>query len=615
MATSDEPNALKRIGARVRTRAVEAMRTPAGRWRLVMLLGVALIFGGALRTLFAPFFTDTSLYGFRDWDSHEAYRQLTAVSLLRYHELPFWDAWSCGGFPGWGYVEGATNLVSPYLPLYLALPVQLAVRYEIILSTVCALVFTYLLAGRVTKSVALRVLVAVAYGINGRWIMQASEGHSWHLQFSWLPLALYLFDVSLDRGKLRWALYAGMAMAMMVYMGGVYPLPHTALLLCAYTLFLTMTEGSARPVVSLAIAGVSSLGFSAPKLLPIFEVMSRYPRKMDSPESLNFGQLFSIFLDKTGTVDHDPGIPVPSYAWLEYGAYVGVWITGAMAIALFASSPRGRSGALRATGLVFMILGCGAFHDYAPWTLLHKLPGFSSQHVPSRFLLTGILLLMLAFAAFAGRWLDGIVRRYAWVDLVLLVPVYFIAADIAGVGLQSTKEVFTFKAPVVVASKDFHHVNDLGYRYDPDWRQVGRQQMLASYANTGVIRCYGIPHEVVPGAIAMGAQGYRGEAYIASGAGNASVEAWTPSTATVSYRGAEPGSTLVYNMNYDPNWRADGEPTLDHLGAVSTVVASSAGEVRFTYYPRTLNLGLLTFAFTVLIAVGTSPWGRRCLRW
>src|SRR5262249_8310570 len=150
------------------------------------------------------------------------FRYVTVVDLLRYHELPWWNAWLCGGFPTWGNAEGANNLVSPYLPLYLALPIQVAARVEVVLTTICAIAFAALLATRVTRSVAVCALVGVVFGMNGRWVLQFSEGHMWHLTYAWMPLAMYLFDVSLDRCKLRCAAWAGVVLALIAYMGGIY---------------------------------------------------------------------------------------------------------------------------------------------------------------------------------------------------------------------------------------------------------------------------------------------------------------------------------------------------------------------------------------------------------
>jgi hypothetical protein len=155
------------------------------------------------------------------------------------------------------------------------------------------------------------------------------------------------------------------------------------------------------------------------------------------------------------------------------------------------------------------------------------------------------------------------------------------------------------------------------YRYEPDWHQPGKQLLLAMYANIGAIRCYATPHELVPGVIGKDNPAYRGEAYLVEGLPDvtfARVTDWTPNGATVEYDGASEGMTLVYNMNYDPGWRANGRPALNYRGAVATALTSGDGEVKFRYYPRTLNWGLLVFAFTAAVSFGAPRVWRRGAR-
>ena len=578
------------------------------------LLGVALIFASALVTLFTPFFRNTSLYGFRDWDPTSSYRYITVLSLVRYHELPWWHPFLCGGFPAWGYAEGATNLVSPYLPLYLAFPIQIAERLEVIFSTLAALIFTYLLAGRVTRSASLRALVAVAYAINGRWVMQAAEGHGWHLQYAWLPLAIFFFDVSLQEGRLRWALYAGIVLATIAYMGGIYPLPHAALALVLYASTFAVAQRSLRPFKSLAIAGLTGIGFAAPKLFPIIDLMRHYPRKIDSSEALGLGQLVTTLVDSRGTISHEPPVYMPIWGWHEYGIYVGVWVALAMLLAVLGPSERGRASSLRATGIVFLLLGCGAFHVYAPWTLLHELPTFSSQHVPSRFLMTAVLLLALSFAALAAKSLDHAILRHGWIDLLLWLP--------------STSWPRTSRRSASSRRRRSSPSAPLQSRRAPSFitRRSSRTRTRrtgSSLVRSSSSRCSRTPASF--GATASRASSCRERLHArapptaarrtsltapGSSSGTARVTEWTPNTATVQYAGAAPGATLVYNMNYDSSWSANGSPAIAYESAVATRVTAGAGEVKFRYYPRTLNWGLFVWFLTTLAAFG----GRRVER-
>jgi len=443
----------------------------------------------------------------------------------------------------------------------------------------------------------------VAYAINGRWALQTSVGHTWHLQYGWLPLAVYFFDVSLDAGKHRFAVYSGAVLAVIVYLGGIYPLPHTALALVLYATTMAVARRSVGPFFALASASASGVGFAAPKLLPMIDLMMRYPRKIDSTEAIDLGQLLTMLTDQDQSYVHPPPILVPRWGWHEYGIYVGGWVVAAMLLGLVAA-PAGRGLAVKVSGLAFLLLGMGAFHKNAPWTLLHELPVFSSQHVPTRFLLPAVLMLMLAFAAAFGVAFDRVIERRRWIDLLLLVPVFLVAQDIATVGRKTTEHVFFMSLPPASAAGEFHQEFGPPYDYTPgDWTGA---TMASMTNNLGIVGCYGVPDSLVRGAIPKGKPGYRGEAYVVdpAGHGSATITKWTPNTARVKYENAGPGAVLVYNTNFDPSWRANGKPAVEYNAVVATPVPLGSGEVKFSYYPRTLNWGLAVFALTAFAAFG-----------
>jgi len=259
-------------------------------------------------------------------------------------------------------------------------------------------------------------------------------------------------------------------------------------------------------------------------------------------------------------------------------------------------------------------LGMGSFHKDAPWPLLHELPVFSSQHVPTRFLFPAVLLLMLAFAALFGDAFDRAIDRRRWVDVLLLVPVFLIARDIAEVGRKSTERVFFMEAPPMPPPGAFHQELAPPYNYTPsDWTGA---DLLGMMVNTGVIGCYGVPDSLVRGAIPKDKPGYRGEAYVVDGTAHATavMTKWTPNTATVKYENAGPGALLVYNMNFDPSWRANGKAAVDYNYVVATPIPVGSGQIKFSYYPRALNAGLALFALTVFACFGVpkiASWRRR----
>jgi hypothetical protein len=573
-------------------------------WLALAIFAVAA--AHSLFVLLGPFFKDLQLHGFHDWDSHSAYRYITVISIKKYHEFPFWHPYMSGGYPGWAYIEGAPNVISPYLPAYLLLPVQIAERVEIVGEISVAIVATYLFVGRYTSSVAIRGAIALVYALNGRVALQTSTGHTWHLEYAWFPLILYFFDKSVSSQKLRYAGYGGATMALMVYQGAIYPVPHAAVALGLMTVVIAIASRRLFPIYAYATLGITAVGLSAPKLFPLIDLVRRYPRKVDSNEAVNLGQLVTMFTDQAQSYSSPP-LAMPQWGWHEYGMYIGVIPMVAMVAGLLLA--RGRNAtALKIAGLVFLLLGMGAFHADSPWSFLHRFPPFSSQHVPSRFLQPALLLCLTAFAAALGPAFERLIRRFPIADVVLVCGAYWIGLNVATVGQQTTAHVFYMKAPEIHFADTFHQENLHRHDYTPgDWSGA---LLLSMFANEGCVKCYGIAETGTPGAIPEGTPQYRGEAYFASGKGSAKIVEWTTNRATVQFEGAAPGDVLVYNMNYDPSWRADGRPAIEHASAVATEVDAAQGVVKFTYYPRTFNAGLfLCFVTLLAFFIGTRPGG------
>ena len=566
-------------------------------------LAVSLLVGSLVYVLY-PMLEDFSTYGFHDWDVETAYRYITAVSLREHGELPWWQPYMCGGVPAWGYVEGASNLVSPYLPLYLLTDVRTAIRLEVLGQGLVGLAGTYLFAGCFTRSAALRALLAAIFVLNGRWALQAAVGHTWHLQYGLLPWVFWCFERAQAPGKLRWAVGAGAVLALQCFWGAIYPLPHTALLLSGYALLIALFGATFRPLVALAIAGPVALGLSAPKLFAVVDHMSDVPRLIESKEVIGVAELV-VMLTAPDQRYGVHSVRVPAYNWHEWGLYIGggglfVLVLGV----LFARGPR--EHALKILGLLCLLLGFGAFHPSAPWSLLHRLPFFASQHVPSRFHFPMLLLLGAAFVAFAASHIDELVRRRPWFDLVLLVPVAVIAWDMARFSRTPFEQAFWMQAPETLRRAEvFEH------RLNPPVQYVRRDWaapiLLAMFANQGVIRCYGFDPDFAPGAIPKESAEYQGLAWVAEGSGRARVVEWTTNRAVVEVSGASPDAVVAYDMNFDSSWYADDRPALDHDGVVAGRLAPGASRIEFSYVPRTLAPSLALFFATLAACL----WRRR----
>ena len=580
----------------------------AGRRRWLWLASV-LVLGWTTLAVLGPMLEDWSTYGFHDWDVMTSYRYITVLSLKEYGEGPWWNPWMCGGFPAFGHYEAASNLVSPYLPVFLLLDVHHAIRVEVAANALIGLAGTYLLAGQFTRSIGLRTLLAIAYGLNGRWALQAATGHGMHLQYCWLPWVLYFFHRAQRPHQLHHAVISGAILGYMVFAGAIYPLPHTALALSLYAVLLAGFARSWRPLATLGIAGTCGVGFGAPKLFAVLDGLSRAPRLIESKEVIGLKELVVMLTDPSQAYGRFP-IRVPAYGWHEWGLYVGPVFALCLVLGiLFARGPREDS--LKIVGILFVLLGFGAFHRHSPWALLHHLPIFSSQHVPSRFHYPMILLLGLVFVAWAGRQLDRSLRRHPWLDWLVLAGVALVASDIAEVSARSIAQAFWMEPPDHIERSQLfeHHTHPTVHYKRRDWAPP---ILLGMFANRGLIKCYGLdPNFDGVGAIAADAPDYPGRAYVTQGNGSAEVVEWSPNRVVLRVQGASPEALLVYNMNYDPSWSANGKPALDYHHSVAARLGGGNETVELSYFPRTFRWSLPLFALTAAGGIGVPCWWRR----
>jgi hypothetical protein len=590
------------------------------RLRRVAEIGLA-VFGfvlvlGMVALVVAPIFKALDTYGGHDWDPMQAHRYLAVKTIKDFHQFPFWNPYTCGGHTWWGGLESGINLVSPWLPVYLLLPLPLAIRIEIAGIGAIGAIGMWALAGRFTKSPGARLLCAAVF-LSTRWSLQASVGHAWHLYYAWVPWALFFFDRALDlsaprsRSPNRDIVMLGVTMAMTVYSGAIYPLPHIALLLAIYALVCARASRSWRPFGVLAAAGALGVAFSAPRLLPIIDTLRRYPRLVDSPETLDLTGLVGVFTTRS----EDPRPGVGPWGWHEFGIYTG-WIPFVAMLAAIFFARHARERAVVAAGAFFLVLGLGRFSEYAPWALMHDyLPVFESQHVPSRWLYPSSMALIVAAVAIVERWMQRMKRPRWWFEVAYLFFAAYLALDI---GLEAQRPMVGAFSRHLLTNVDmttpFHmeKTTPPNLAYDiKDWApsslgvmfgNVGAKDCatfvgLHSYYEDRSGRVEGV------GARAVGEEGYRGEVYASSGQGFIDILSWSPNAVTVAFRGARVGDQLVLNQNWDPGWRAQGDAASSYGDAIATQLQATDGEVTFRYVPRFFVLGCFILFATIALLV------------
>ncbi|MBK9263488.1 MAG: hypothetical protein IPM54_27240 [Polyangiaceae bacterium] len=557
-----------------------------------------------------PWLRITHTLGFHDWDVQTSHRQLVKQSLLEHFEMPFWNPYACGGFPAWGYVEAGTILVSPWLAAYLFLPMALALRIEVVGMAFVGAIGAYAAASRFTSSHAARALVVALWAVNGRWGLQTAVGHTWHLAYAFLPWVLFFFERARQTPS-RWldVSLLGASFAALVYSGGIYPLPHTVLALGLYAVMLGVIDKTVRPLVILGVGGLLGVGLSAPKLVPMLDVFGKAPRLVPSTESLEIGAFFTLLTSPDQSYFSRPARVSP-YGWHEWGMYIS--LPGVILLALGLLLVQGkREAALKVAGVVLGILGFGAFHPAAPWTLLHAIaPVFKSQHVPSRFLYPAVLLLAIVAAAGIGRIIERAGRRRPWIDAAAGMLVFALALDIARVAqLPMNQSMWMVPPDKLPQGREFFFTQEAPFQYKRrDW---AGPLYLAMLGNTGVINCYGTPPFDRRGALAKTDPRYRGELFVAEGQGTAKIANRTLNSVTMSLDGITAETLVVYNMNFDEGWRASAGTVVNKDNRVAVRVPAGTREVTLRYRAPGFVLGLVVGLGSLLACIALVRRERR----
>jgi hypothetical protein len=349
--------------------------------------------------------------------------------------------------------------------------------------------------------------------------------------------------------------------------------------------------------------------------------MRRYPRLTDSTEYLDPMQLLQVLISKDQNLFSNPA-HVTQWGWHEWGMYVGVAALAVMVAG--AITARGvRDRAMRIVAAILLVLGLGRFHDYSPWALLHQMPVFSSQHVPSRWLYPSALLFCCVAAAAAERLLRRFERARWALEILFTLGVAWVAYDVGWVARQPILQSFQQPPPTTPESTgEFVDEDHLPVALNYDSGAWSATSLTAEMANIGTIDCSTFPglNSYIRGADGrtpgLGAYGkgtphYKGEAYVAEGRGKATLVSFTPNVMDVLVEGATPGDHVVLNQNWDAGWRADGSPALNWADAVAAPITSPTQTVRFRFVPKTLWWGIASFVLTVAGLVVPSIVRRR----
>jgi hypothetical protein len=529
-----------------------------------------------------------SLYPATPWGDGQYTHHLVEaakVSISRYHELPLWDPFECGGRPLWDEPESIA--AAPLLFLLQPFSTSVTMRLWNILHHIAGFVCMWLFSRReleVSRGAAL--VASTVFSLTLANVSQYVGGHAALVGFLYAPLALFLWRRA--EYDLRCGAGVGLLFAWMFFEGGGYPTADVALLLLLESLtrltgknFVPILRGGIATVVTFVTVGGARLFPVVDQLLHHSRVLGKETDKLDGR------LLYQMYFARTHSwkfADH--------YVWGEYNAYVGL-IIAALAIVGILYSMRDQPWFFALGTLVFAIM-MGHFSKWAPWHFLkgHVFP-WSSMRVPSRWR----LVLVLFIGGWAGIAIDRIpplVTRWLGRRLGKAAPVAVLGIGLIGAGdalsVAATKIASSYVSAApkrVVPSEHLFLGTQLPQLIDQPRKNEGRTECWEEWNFT------------------QGAPLWKGDVPQAkSNDKNVVVNSVTrtQNTFTIDVSANAKGTVRV-NSPYERGWRTDIGSIENDQGLLVVAVPQGRSLLHLRYWPHGLTAGFAVSALGLAAVV------------
>lgn len=565
---------------------------------------------GALSLFFCwPLFAHPHALGTNDWDQHLFYYGVVLKNAVEYGQMPFWNPWYCGGNVMWQNPQVA--VLSPVYPLAMIVPLPLAMKINIVLHYWIGFVGMHVL---LTRVIGLRFLPAVIYvatlvTASGAPAIHLRVGHSVFLPGFYLPLQLYFFFRALQSGEWKYVCLAAATLALMIFNGGTHILPMSIAAIGCFALVAAIARRDWRPFAFAVAFGIAGLAYSAPKLLPVIEYVNgdyfwdtRNPT--EHPDRVTLDILKQTYLSPTQDVGER--LPLQRHGWHEYGNYIGIGSAIALLFgwlwSLVRRSPQHHwfGVGLAVTTLFLFTLSLGEFSAYAPASLAHYVPLFSSFRIPSRYSIP-----FLQFAALTLAWaLRSVLSTYTapYVRVTVGALAIAAAAHLIVVNQWNLKDVFTlepFNTRFAWSAGPHQLTTDAtSSAYTPD-----SPMLHALVSDRSFFNCY----ESLQ--LSRGAGADKPPVVDANGTDRIRDLDFTPNRLTFTVADGPGPAPVLLNQNWSPGWTSSAGEFKPPRPTELARMQLPAGRYTFRFVPTGFYAGVAVFTAALIATVFV--WRRR----
>lgn len=396
-------------------------------------------------------FTGNKMMG-GDFDYYAQFYEAFRISVLKFHQFPFWNPWMSGGMPLFANPQFGTFSLQSILALIFGATYGLKLAY--VCYAIAGFWGMYAIGTRILSAPRLRsALVSYIWVFCGFFAWHGMSHFTFALFFLF-PWQVYFIHKRHE--KHSW-IYFGLIEAIIINSSVHYAFLMTALALSVFFLvsIIDLKASKVRSRLSMIITFTKQDVLFVLKTTGLILLLSAYRFIL----TLGFVQGNSRILDMTehsekikvliGSVFLPIGnwMGVPDrlqYGWVEYNMYIGLGAGFALIIILLSFARRKFRLEFSITseskrfligcsilGVIGIMLALGDFSKLSPFNMLQQIPGFTQTRVPSRWIIMLVFPILVCFLA--------------WKKNTKLVNILLFASII---------ELFIFHGPITHQGKD-----------------------------------------------------------------------------------------------------------------------------------------------------------------
>jgi hypothetical protein len=529
------------------------------------------------------------------WYAHDDSARIT---LAKFHQLPAWNPFYCGGVPGIGNPQDATYAPETLFRLWLGVGPGRRLAYFFLF--IVGMEGFYRLARRHDASAIGAAMAAIVFALCSFFLDMIRLGWLSFFSFQLLPWVVFAFYEGLRSWP--WRIAGGLFIAWMVLQGGLYAVPYTVIVLGVLVATTTATIifrkqrpldlPASAPLLAFTVIGVVAVLASAAKLFPTMIVVKSLPRLWLATEALPWNDIVSRLI-KPGIHDGQP-------------AYIGGYV---LVLALLGAAFDRRAAGFVGLAGVFFVIALGDFAEWSPHSLLHKLPVIEQLRFPHRFVICIAFFFCLAFARTLTRLEDAIIAIGRAVHAQFFTPLRPRMHWAIGVALGIAAAAGAYRAARAIYDDTMNDARiepstfnmDGPFERDAPFHQSRGNRWDAQVfapASLGSLQCFE-ETAFVQSAKLRGdllAEEYPLDPALAT----VTRTEWTPNRIKLHVVATGP-TTILVNQNWARSWRSNVGSVRNHEGLLAIDVPAGTHELVVRYRDQAVFLGLGTSIVTLLV--------------